>query len=182
MNASQIARSILMTDRNLPSQVFRTGWDYFEFFSSDDMTRKEFISTTKRLMKIEGSKSACFVNLDYSENNITPAEFHINQASTESIWELEMHETLNWMSVMVRIGVSTDLGGWCVYCDPIAEIAVMGFQSERLHRRAKSALKEVYALPIRRAIANPPSFAFQFGPSTNPNYWDILIAEYGQKS
>jgi hypothetical protein len=130
-------------------------------------------------MKIECSKSACFVNLDYSENNITPSGFYINQESTETIWELEMHGTLTWMSVMVRVGVSTDLGGWCSYCDPIAEIAVIGFQSARLHKRAKSALSEVYALPIRRAIANPQSFAFKYGPRSNPDYWDQLIAEYG---
>jgi hypothetical protein len=164
----------------LPEQVFAEGWGNFEFFESDWMRDRDFIRVVQRLLEIEGSQEVSLVNLDYRDGGIEPPAFRIDLTTTEWL-PLTGSAGINWFTAMARLGASSDVGGWCAYCEPQAEIALISFRSVELHEQARPVLATLHALPITAKIAAADCYPF-LNAAGNPQYFASLVSSYAGPS
>ena len=82
-----------------------------------------------------------------------------------------------WLDAMERLACASDVGEWCMYCEPNNEIAVIGFRHKRASARYAAAMRQFRAEPIDLAIKEPLSYGFS-QVATSPEWRDQFLREY----
>ena len=172
--------SALVSGRIFPNQVFTLGWRHYRFFDADLMLDRDFIGLTNQLLELEGAKCACMVNVDTGTNaEVLPSTIQLDQRSPTETFAAVTQGPINWLTCMVNLGASSDLGGWCAYCEPMAEIAVIAFRSSELYERAGNILAGLQAGTVKQQLAEPKIYVFMHA-AMNPGYFEQLAAEYSE--
>jgi len=170
----------LVSGRTFPNQVLTPGWGHFRFFDDDVMRSRAFVGVTNQLLELENAACACMVNVDGGTNaEIEPRILRLHRRSPSEAFDQVTQGSVNWVTCMVSLGASSDLGGWCAYCEPMAEIAVIAFRSSALYERAGDVLAELQARTVTQQLAAPQTWVFEHA-AMNPGYFDRLVAEYSE--
>ena len=64
-----------------------------------------------------------------------------------------------WIYGVDRLGCASDVGRWCIYCEPRNEMAVIAFRERDSWTRYASVIAQLESLPINEAIEKPLSYA-----------------------
>jgi hypothetical protein len=165
--------------RRFPENVFEGTWTAFRFFDSDWMTSPDFVDDVKALLAIEGATCACIVNLE-AEFPATRELFVREQTSADD-YRAVLAGTdpgLGWGSALERLGCASEIGEWALYCEPMNEIAVVGFRDADAWQRYAPALARVQAEPFDVASGDPPlSYGFSDRGLT-PEWRRLMSARY----
>jgi hypothetical protein len=187
-NRCQIARenvhAAVNRERRFPRNVFGSDWSEFFFFDSDWMTDPDFVELVKTFLKIERADCVCLWKLDAEDANAP--EFFLVQAQTipDEYRVLLAGATpgYGWVSAMERLGCASDVGEWCMYCEPNNEIAVIAFRQTEAAARYASAMARVHATRFEEAIREPP-LSYGFSERALSREWrDEFLREYAARA
>jgi len=83
---------------------------------------------------------------------------------------------------MERLGCASDVGEWCMYCEPNNEIAVIAFRQTEAAARYASAMARVHATRFEEAIREPP-LSYGFSERALSREWrDEFLREYAARA
>lgn len=166
-------------DRRFPRNIFVGDWSDFFFFDSDWMTAPDFVEHIKVFLNIEGSRCACLWRLDTEETN-EPSVLFVRERTTADEYRRLLAGNApghRWVDAMERLACASDVGEWCMYCEPNNEIAVIGFRHKRASARYAAAMRQFRAEPIGLAIKEPLSYGFS-QVARLPEWRDQFLREY----
>lgn len=137
----------------LPSQVFEGSWAQFFFCESDRIFAPCFAEIAIELLRAGGSNSCCLLNFD-----LTP-EIQYESAATlfleEGVSENDYASCLRkggsssgWLYGMHRYGCAPDVGGWCIYCEKVNDLAVIAIRDPGDAEKFAGPLERLYAHSI----------------------------------
>ena len=94
------------------------------------MRVSDFVEHARAFLAIEGGGCACLWNLDAAEDAGAARFFvHADTASDEYQALLGgVRPGYGWLDAMERLACASDVGEWCMYCEPNNDIAVVGFR------------------------------------------------------
>jgi hypothetical protein len=182
--ALQNLKRHVIWDRRLPENVFSTSVHEFRLFSSDEIFRTEFVEKVKTLLRLESASCACMVNLDVSIGLINDEQqVFLFDASTTVDAYLDRLKgnaaSTGWVHNMNRFGVTSDIGGWFIYCEKVNELAIIGFKNEITEIQVRYMAQQFGALPTAEALADKVSVIFASGAL--PKEWfERFVAAYSQ--
>ncbi len=169
----------LDVSRRFPSNVFRGEWSAYLFFDLDLIFVPAFPETIQRLLAWEEATCICMRNLD-------PAGA---ESSADVFWDGTVNGEMyvnylagpasgtGWLYQMGRFALTSDVGGWCIYCERNNEIAVLAVRHIKSSVQFTSATQALNPVPIDQAIAKPPSYGLS--PPGLPAKWrQTLLKEY----
>ena len=170
----------LWPEKTLPDPVFSSERAHFRFFSSDEIFAPEFVGKLKMLLQIEGAACACITNLDGNTGNGPSEAFFLNRLTTPEEYLEQLKgdgQRPGWLHRMDRFGVTSDMGGWLIYCEKANEIAAIGFEVQVGPGKIDHMSAQLGGLPVKAAVAKPVSIIF--ASKRLPTEWsDILIRNY----
>lgn len=178
--AHQNVHRAVHPERRFPRNIFQNDWVEFFFFDSDWMTDPDFVGHVQAFLDIEEAECACLWRLD--SEDVNEPEFFFVQAQTIP----DDYRTLlagatpgyGWVSAMERVACASDVGEWCMYCEPNNEIAVIGFRPGVDTHRYSSAMERVRAIRFDAAIREP-FHSHGFSPrALSPEWRDEFLRHY----
>ncbi len=177
-------RRAINVERRFPSNVFLGGWSDFYFFDSDWMRVADSVEHVKALLDVEGGQCACLWKLDSEDPNEPRFFFVREETSADEYGALLAGKTpgYGWLDAMERLACASDLGDWCIYCEPNNEIAVIGFRQVDAAHRYSSAMARVHAIRFEDAIREPP-LSYGFSERALSREWrDEFLRQYAAPS
>jgi hypothetical protein len=78
-----------------------------------------------------------------------------------------------WTTSFYRLGYTSEIGSWCIYCERTAEFGVIAIRQGHDPDQFSSALREFKALPIKQAIENP--ICYTLLPGVLSEDWRIKL-------
>lgn len=128
------ARNAFDSDMEFPENVFTKAWDHYLFFPSDRMFGKTFVEALPVFIGLEQANTVCLLNLTQSsslEFEGCAALFLNTEITAKEYDYLISHngEELGWVYVMDDYICTSDVGGWCMYCERLSDIAVLAISS-----------------------------------------------------
>jgi hypothetical protein len=167
-------------DCRFPRNIFVGDWSDFFFFDSDWMTQPDFVDHTKALLDVDGAKCACLWKLDSKDPN-EPRFFFVREDTTADEYRTLLAGKTpgyGWLDAMERLACASDVGEWCMYCEPNNEIAVIAFRHLDVSDRYSSAMARVHATRFEDAIREPP-LSYGFSERALSREWrDEFLREY----
>ncbi len=153
----------LRLDCRFPKNVFRNGWDQFFFFDPEWIFEPQFVGRVGILLGEEGGSCACLTNLEEAraKGDLEQASLFLDGSmGTETYMSLIRGSSIGsgWLYQMDRYGCTSDANRWCIYCERNNEIAVLAVRENGVHDIFRSVIVQLNALPIDKAIENPPSY------------------------
>ena len=180
----------LAPGRRFPSNPFLGQWDAFYFFEPHRLFLRSFPDTMRALLASENGSSVCMRNMDGAPVVDPPegasdspegASLSLDgSTSGEAYWKYLRGSGpgFGWLSRMERYAYASDAGHWCIYCERNNEIAVIAIRENGA--RFASALEQLGALPIGRAIESSVSWGLSLGHL--PEAWrEELLRAYAPK-
>jgi hypothetical protein len=172
-------RQGVVIDRRFPRNIFVAGWSEFFFFDSDWMTEVEFVNHVKVFLNIEGSLCACLWRLD-TDGTDEPSVLFVREQTSVAEYGGRLAGNSpghGWLDAMPRLACASDVGEWCMYCEPNNEIAVIGFRQRAASARYAAAMAQFRAEPLDVAIKEPLSYGFS-QVVLSPEWRDQFVREY----
>jgi hypothetical protein len=163
--------------------VFVGDWGEFRFFDADWMRAADFVDHVHAFLDIEQGRCACLWKID-SEVGDEPGVFVMQRQTTPDEYRALLAGNApgyGWLDAMERLACASDVGEWCMYCEPNNEIAVIGFRHGSAFDRYSLALAPLHALPIEKAIQEPLSYGFS-ERGLSPEWRRELSREYGPRA
>ena len=144
--------------RQLPENVFRGRWCEMLFFDSDLIFHRSFANLTRELLLIEGANSICMccrhqATADLAE---TQSFFFLDERTTPELYITFLAK--EWILLMGRFALISDIGRWCIYTERTQEFAIMAIADSAIRDSAGFIIDKLGALRIESALENPPSF------------------------
>ena len=170
-------------DQRFPQNVFVGPWIDFFFFDSDWMTEPDFVEHLKAFLSIERSRCACLWRLDKEGTN-EPTVFFVREQTTVNEYRGLLAGNApgyGWVDAMERLACASDVGEWCMYCEPNNEIGVIGFRHKDGSARYTEALSRFRAERIDLAIKDPLSYGFS-QVAASPEWRDQFLREYAVRA
>jgi hypothetical protein len=181
--ARENVRAGVNPERRFPRNVFVGNWKDFLFFDSDWMTDPDFVEQVKTFLDVEGAECACLWKLD-SEDANQPEFFFVRAQTIPDEYRVLLAGPTpgyGWVSAMERLACASDVGEWCIYCEPNNEIAVIGFRQKSVSARFSQAMSHFRAERIDLAIREPLSYGFS-QVAASPEWRDAFLREYVVRS
>ena len=175
-------RAGINPDRRFPRNIFVGDWSDFFFFDSDWMRESDFVEHVKAFLDIEGGQCACLWKLD-SEDANEPRFFFVRGQTTSEEYRARLAGTTpgyGWLDAMERLACASDMGEWCMYCEPNNEIAVVGFRRVDAASRYSSAMARFHAARFETAIQEPLSYGFSERALTD-EWRENFLREYAAR-
>ena len=142
----------------LPEQVFKGDWGVFQFCESDAIFAADFVDAALMLLDRESANSCVIVN--FSQTDIleyqTAAAIYI-----ESGFQCDKYMSIlvgseierGWLFDMDRYGITSDKGGWCMYCEKENDICVIAIRDQRDAVKFEVALNYLNARSLDYLLA-----------------------------
>jgi hypothetical protein len=176
-------RASVDPERRFPRNVFVENWSDFLFFDADWMTASDLVEHVQAFLAIDGARCACLWKLDGSED-AGDVRFCVNAHTTRDEYHALLGGTTpgyGWLDAMERLACASDVGEWCMYCEPNNEIAVVGLRGGDAARRYASATARVHAEPFDDAI-RAPALSYGFSEHALSRAWsDVFAREYRRR-
>ncbi len=166
--------------RRFPRNIFVGEWSDFLFFDSDWMTEADCVKHVKALLEIESGRCACLWNLD-SNGDGEPTVFFVRKETTVDDYRALLAGKVagyGWLDGMERLACISDVGEWCMYCEPNNDIAVIAFRQSGAAPRYSSVMTRFRAQSIELAIREPQSYGFS-RLAASPEWRQVLLRAYG---
>jgi hypothetical protein len=176
-------RQGVAVDRRFPRNIFLGDWNDFFFFDSDWMTESDFVERVKAFLNIEGSGCACLWRLE-TEGTNEPSVFFVREQTTADEYRGLLAGNApgyGWLDAMERVACASDVGEWCMYCEPNNEIGVIGFRHRSASARYAAAMSQIRAERIDLAIKEPMSYGFS-QVAASPQWRDQFLREYATRA
>lgn len=171
-------------ERRFPRNIFQGDWIEFFFFDSDWMTDPDFVGHVKAFLDIERAECACLWRLD-SEDANEPEFFFVQTQTIPDDYRVLLAGATpgyGWVSAMERLACASDVGEWCMYCEPNNEIAVIGFRQADASARYSSAMARVHATRFEDATREPP-LSYGFSERALSREWrNEFLREYAARA
>ena len=182
--ARQNVRAGVRVDRRFPLNIFVGAWSDFFFFDADWMTESDFVEHVKSFLDVEGGQCACLWKLD-SEVANERRFFFVGKQTTSNDYRALLAGTTpgyGWLDAMARLACASDVGEWCMYCEPNNEIGVIGFHQAGASARYSLAMARVHARRFEDATREPP-LSYGFSERALSREWrDEFVREYGTRT
>jgi hypothetical protein len=170
----------LHPERRLPDRLFSTDRTHFRFFGPDDIFAGDFVGKLGMLLQIEGASCACMANLDVNFGNPQPEAFFLDRLTTPAEYLEQLKgdgRSAGWIHRMDRFGITSEIGGWLIYCEKDNEIAIVAFEGNVKPGQVDQMAAQLDALSVEAAISKPVSIIF--ASKSLPKAWsDTLIKTY----
>ena len=148
------------------------------------MTQPDFVDHVKVFLDVDGSQCACLWKLD-SEDRDEVRFFFVREGTTADEYRALLAGTTpgdGWLDAMERLACASDLGEWCMYCEPNNEIAVIGFRQVDAADRYSSAIAAVHGMRFEDATREP-GLSYGFSERALSREWrDESLREYAPRS
>lgn len=182
--ARENVRAGVNVDRRFPRNIFVGNWSDFFFFDADWMKESDFVEHVKVFLEIEGGQCACLWKLD-SEDANERRSFFVSEQTTSNEYRALLAGTTpgyGWLDAMERLACASDVGEWCMYCEPNNEIAVIGFRQPDASPRYALAMARLHARRFEDATREPP-LSYGFSERALSREWrDEFAREYGTRT
>jgi hypothetical protein len=182
--AGENVRAGVNPERRFPRNIFVGEWSDFFFFDSDWMKESDFVEHVKAFLDIERGQCACLWKLDSADAN-EPRFFFVRRQTTPDDYRALLAGTTpgyGWLDAMERLACASDVGEWCMYCEPNNDIAVIGFRHADAADRYSSAMARVHATRFEDATREPP-LSYGFSERALSAQWrDDFLREYATRS
>ncbi|HEY7980976.1 MAG TPA: hypothetical protein VID19_05790 [Candidatus Eremiobacteraceae bacterium] len=169
----------LALERRFPDNVFRGRWDAFYFFNAELLFERDSAERLKVLLASENGAVICVRNLDIANTERNPDDTFFFEKETlgETYWARlygkdPVFPGYGWGYSMYNYGYTSELGGWCIYCEKMAEFGVVAVCEGGAPGQFTSAIKAFGALPIKQAIEHTRCYTLTPG---------ILLEEWRMK-
>jgi hypothetical protein len=160
-----------------PSNVFNGSWKEFLFFDSDWMMAPDFVESVNAFLEAEGGSCACLSKVD-SDDATNPRVFAVRRQTTANEYGEVLAGTApgyGWRDAFERLACASNVGEWCIYCEPQAEIAVIALK-ETNDARYRRVLDRFSASRFSDAIKEGGlSYAFS---NLLPEWRSTFLREY----
>jgi hypothetical protein len=142
------------------------------FFDDHWMRDRKFSNVLRRLLEIDGGANYCVVNLDELASGTKAEDCAVSFDATST--EEEYWTALSpWIPNMSTLGCAGDSFRWCIFCEPIAEMAIIAFRdlavAERFHSIELTTELPEFPAELRSLFGvvedDPSTFASQPGRS-----------------
>lgn len=169
-------------DRQLPQQVFY-GQHTYLFFESDRLFVPEFLDTAVQLLRLEGARVTCLLNLDKTAvmSFEEAAAVFLNDQVTGEMYKRVLEEggpANGWLYRVDRYIAISDVGTWCIYCEKENDIAVIGLRDGCEAEAFDDPLRQLGARPIEELIEGGCAPLFPYDHLV-PVWRRELVANYG---
>jgi hypothetical protein len=166
-----------------PQNVFALGWNEFVFFDPDRIFDRKFVGVAQVILETEGGICACMSNLDLAGRGERSLLFIERGMSPEAYVSFLQgpSKAEGWVLRMDRYASASDVGQWCMYWERDNELAVMAFREHGMLKDFEPAIRRLGALPIEKALAEPPSYSLS--QQGSPPVWrNTLLQQYAKRS
>lgn len=140
-------------DRALPERVFSSEVSNFSFFESDFIFAPDFVELVSGLLRIEGARSCCLLNVARSKSiDYEHAEmiFIDSDMDANRFFERlkEGGASNGWLYDIGRFCCSSDVGEWAIYCERAEDLAVFAVRDGEESAAYDSVLEKVHAQKV----------------------------------
>jgi hypothetical protein len=144
--------------RQFPENVFRGQWIEMLFFDCDRIFHREFANLARELLLAEGASSICMCGHHQSaaDSPETQSFFFLDEGETPELYISFLAR--EWIVLMGRFGLISNVGRWCIYTERAQEFAVIAIRDSAIRESARPIIDKLGALRIESALENPPSF------------------------
>lgn len=135
--AQRMLRRRLSSNRRFPANVFIGDWATCFFFDADRMFDVEVVDIMKSVLDCEGARCVLLALLDVEDDaqEQVPREFLFTADTRSSDYHSQLQDSrpgYGWLYELGRFGCVSELGGWCIYGERRAEVAVMAVRGQSL--------------------------------------------------
>lgn len=168
----------------LPEQVFLGEWNCFKVFSPDFVFDGGFVYIARSLIMAERSEVVALQRLPLIDSAVgvegaifidigTEAESYFNQIKGDG--------PEGWLYQFTEFACASDLGGWCIYMDRCAEVAIIAFKDESLLTALDFTSEESIFINPERFVGDVNDLGFPYCRFID--FWKKNLAKnYGSKS